>query len=537
MLAVAAAGADYRSLDPAPVCVEGGILVTPLAVRGDPLAPSAWPDEIPVRLDDGRLVPGRVDWYVPVPDRREWSWTESGDLFTIVDQTEDPAALPMLVLETPEGYAGELGLPGGVVSPRWLRPAMPARRDPRAAAVDSPEALPDPNHPFEWFRWVLLAERLGDRPPPPTGDAAGRLAARHLAEVWRAAIARVERASPGVAAELRQRLTATCTVVDATGPEREIAAWIADPKDLRTLLSLAIDPERDDAEAMQSVLSWLRNEPQAIIWGESSQGDEVVFSVANPGADDLVLRCRWIEDDPIPIAVVVPRRTAQQVVLQRPVRDGVSSDGGVLIVEHGVHRRRLEFGQRPSPVRPPGGSLGPLHLPLTLAAERSGRVPLPPVERSGSAEIRRRQGGWELFVECFRPEAARFDELVVRLGNPESPAAMLQIPETGSVRSGAAEIHRASHPDRWRCRVVLPDSWLAASLVGTRAPGVGISVERRLTLADGSVERTATGPPLPPWNEFPPCEVRDLSRWPGGPGDRAKSADPGSAEERRILAP
>ncbi len=535
-MVAAVASAEYRSLDKAPVAVEGGVLLVPIA-RDTAAPPAEWPAEIPAKLDDGRELVARIGWLVPTPSPGPTSWTASGEPFTIVDRTSNESALPMLLLDLPKGYRGGVRWDGDDVAPRWLIPASSRVREPRAEPSDSADALPDAGHPLEWFRWVLLAERVGGTPPPPPGDAAGRLAARHLSEVWQAAIARIERTSPGVAEELLQRLTATCTLVDPTGPQRELAAWIADPQDLRTLLALAIDSERDDSAVMQSVLAWLRNEPSVLLWAEEARGEEVAFGVANPETTGAVLRCRWLEDDPVPIAVVVPPRTAQRVVLQRPNRDGVSTDGGVLIIEHGLHRRRLEFGNRPAAVRPPGTSMGRFSRGLSLASLQAGRSTSPSPERGGSAELRRRQGRWELFVECFRPADARKDELVVRVGDVEAPAAVLRVPETGPLRSGDAEVHRASHADRWRCRVVLPETWLAAGLVGTSAPGVGFSIERRLTLPGGDVERTSTGPPRPPWIDRPATEVHDLSRWPRGPGDPVGPVVPEPQGRGRILAP
>ena len=535
VLGHAAAEADYRSLDPSPIVVEGGVLLCPIARDGDPLPPQEWPRELAVVLEDGREVPGRVGWMVPSPTTGTAGWTECGEPFTIVEQTTDPEALPLLLADLPRGYRGDIDLPAGTVTPRWLRPAPPPGRIPQAGTSRSPDALPDSTHPLEWFRWVLLAERVGDVPPPPPGDEAGRLAARHLAEVWRAAIARIERASPGVAEELRQRLVATCTLVEEAGPEREIAAWIADPRDLRSLLGLAIDDERDTETAMQAVLSWLRGEAEVVVWAEESRGEEVVLGVANPGSTEALLRCRWLESDPVPLAVVVPPRTAKTMVLQRPVEDGISADGGVLVVEHGPHRRRVVFGTRPAPVRPPGASLGPFRRPVTLASLQADSTTTPPADRGGSAELRRRQGRWELFLECLRPPDARRDEVTVRIGDDVSPVAVLRIPERGSVARGDAEVSRVGHEDRWRCRVVLPEAWLAAGLVGRRAPGVGISIERRLTLGDGTVERTAIGTPPPPWRDSAATEVWDLSRWPKGPGEA--TARDGERSSRRILAP
>lgn len=537
VLAAGFAVADYRSLDPAPVAVEGGVLLVPIAAEGEAMPPGDWPAEIPVELDDGRRANATIGWLEPWSDPRPATWTASGETFTVVERPETPDAVPVLLVDMPAAYRGGLRWAGDAVSPRWLPPAAPRAREPRAAASEWAEALPDPAHPLEWFRWVLLAERVGDEPPPPPGDAAGRLAARHLAEVWRAAIARVGNASPGVAEELRQRLTSTCTLLDGSGSEREIAAWIADPRDLRSLLAIALDPERDDAAAMQAVLAWLRTESPLLLSPVEALGDEVAFLVANPGTEQVVLRCRWLEDDPVPIAVVVRPRTAQQILLKRPVREGVSSDGGVLFIEHGPHRQRLEFGERPGPVRPPGASIGTFQRPLSLAALQSGRGSGPPPTRGAAAELRRRQGRWELFIECFRPADARKDELTLRIGDAAAPTAVLRVPETGVASSGEAEVHRASHADRWRCRIVLPDRWLAEGLVGTRAPGVGFSVERRLTLAGGEVERSAVGPASPPWRDVPATEVRDLSSWPRGPGDAGRSQGADGLGDARILAP
>lgn len=527
-IAAVAAPPVVRPLEESPVAVAGGVVVFP--VSWDPAEDA--PRTVGARLDDGRVVEGVVGWTRADEPPAPRAWSASGERTTL--SSEPPptgdATGAWLLVPMPEGYRGRLRLGGGTVSPRWLDPAPTFVRPRQQVASSSAEARPDERQPLEWWRWAVLADRLGIEPPPPSGDEAGRLAARHLAELWRAAIARVERRSPGVAEEIRERLTVTVADLDSDEPRREVAAWLASPTRTRMLLGIMLDPERDDESAMQASLAWLRTEDELTMWIESALADRVSFAVANPRLDEAVLRCRWLEGDPIPVAVTIPPRSLRRVQVDRPVRSsGGTATEGVLVVTRGEHRRRLDFGASPVLVRPPGQSLGAFSTRTSLA-EVQGVAFETAASRSAAAEVRRRDREWEVFLECFRPSDAREDVVEIRLGGPDSRVPLIRVRERGEVEASGASVERRSYPDRWRCRVVLPAPWLAESLVGLRSPAVGLSIDRRLEMADGSSEVSSIGPPLPPWRPNGATVALDLTAWEEGPA-------PGGATPSTDVAP
>ena len=521
--------------------MRGGVVLLPLSAPA--AEPGAWPETIPVRCrpSDASIEPfttqGVLGWLVAAPARVGSHWSDSAEPLTVTASApEDGDGVPLLLVEMPEGFGGSLELDGRRLTPRWLEPPPAARRPVDRMPSGSPEARPDGEQPLEWYRWAILADRLGFDQPAPPGDRAGRLAARHFAEVWRCAIARIEAQSAGVAAELRERLTDSCSEVEDGLAPREIAMWIADPRALRALLSIMLDASLDDRTVMQGALAWLRTEPSITMWLEASLGDRAVLGVANPGVDTAVVRCRWLDGDPVPVAVPVPPRTAMRFGIDRPVELAAAADGGVLIVEHAGLERRLDFGPAPIQARPPGLLLGELRLPLTLAGAQIGEAPLPPPERRATAQLRRRGGRWELFIECFRPSYAREDRLVLRVGPSGSETARLDVREGRPSSPGPATVVQASYPDRWRCRIELPDAWLADGLVGVRAPATGIGLARRLELADGRTEISLLGPSRPPWRHEPPTIVVDLSAWPSSPMPTGPPS-PEQAATPLILAP
>ncbi|MFZ9692105.1 MAG: hypothetical protein ACO3EP_08680 [Phycisphaerales bacterium] len=531
----------WRCLDPEPIAARGGVVLLPMAAP-TPI-PDTWPETIPVRClsesdsPDHTVAEGVLGWLVPTPPRVGSRWTDSAEPFTVIGTPpETGGGVPLLLVETPPGFAGALELNGERIEPRWLDPPSAPRRPVERIPSGSPDARPDAEHPLEWYRWVILADRLGIEPPSPPGDRAGRLAARHFAEIWRSAIARIESQSVGVAAELRERLTEIGSEVEEGIPPRDVAMWIADPRALRALLSIMLDASIDDRAAMQGALAWLRAEPPVTMWLESSLGDRAVIGLANPGVDLAVVRCRWLDGDPVPVAIAVPPRTAMRFVIDRPVALAAAADGGVLVVEHAGLERRLDFGPAPIPVRPPGLPLGELRLPLTLAGAQIGEAPLPPPERRAIAELRRRAGRWELFIECFRPPGSKEDRLALRIGPAGSETGRLDIQEGRATAAEPAKVSQASYADRWRCRIELPDVWLAEGFVGDRAPATGIGLARRLQLADGRFEISLLGPSRPAWRTEPPTIVVDLSAWPASPEPGASSTTE-SPTPPLILAP
>ena len=207
-----------------PIAVRGGVLMVPLSAEqpGD-----AWPPTLLVKLDDGRTIEGVVAWVHPSPPRDPRRWTddprglavrriEPGD-----DTTGRVNATPFLLAVLPLDARGPMRLGSQILHPRWHDPA---RRAPGEVMrlVAAPDR-PDPDSPFEFWRWVLLAERLHKSPPSSDGfGEVGALVAEHYAGLWRLALTRLDRRD----ADLAARCLALLTWISADGPE-PCAVWVA----------------------------------------------------------------------------------------------------------------------------------------------------------------------------------------------------------------------------------------------------------------------------------------------------------------------
>jgi hypothetical protein len=207
----------------------------------------------------------------------------------------------------------------------------------------------------------------------------------------------------------------------------------------------------------------------------------------------------------------------------------------VLQVECEGQRYDLPIGPRMVTAKPPGVFFLPLSPPLTLAQLQAGARNPPAGEYATFVHIRRLGGRWEVFFDARRPGPAdandqslpenldSFDELrgieavTLLLGDrqgrdPAAPSIWLTIPETGywhlagGINDGTLQIHRRSHADRWCCRVVLPDAWVA----GAAARGVLIGCVR----SHGAGSQLETGPsPSAPWRVDPGRAVVRLDQW------------------------
>jgi hypothetical protein len=523
------------------LAMRGGVLLAPLIARenGD-----RWPQALPITLDDGRRLDGRVIWIsrqAPVPPRR---WTEDPTWRSVrgIRDSDDTAApapggSPFVAARLPHDGHGPLRLDRQVVVATWLdRPAGAtggAEPLPAASAHDRPDA----DSAFEHWRCILLAQRLGMAPPDTSRfDGAAALVAEHVADLWALGMDRLRRADAEVAERCLDLLT--CTTRDRGEP---IAAWVADPDQTTALLALLLEPRTAPAALQARVRAWLDAQPPVLMWLESAGMDEVVLAVINRGPRAEVARFLWNAPGDIRAAAELEPGVLSRVYVDRPRPAGERRGGGalgdraapavdVLGIEVRGRRYNLPVGPRVEEARPPGAMRQALRGPLTLAEVHGVATPAPPAAPMTLIELRRRDDRWELFLDCRRPAPGAADPeglpapltggagVSVFIGDEDEDeadgrsSAELFIPEQGDWRlrrgrdPGTIEVHRKSYEDRWLCRVVLPDEWLREE----RGEPVPIGCLRVLE-AGGGVQ-TAPGVSTP-WRPVVGRLAVDLTAW------------------------
>ncbi len=517
---------QFRPQDAEPVAVQGGILAVAMIPQDD----RPWPDTLPVRrAESAEPITGLLAWIGPQQQAVSRHWTMADEGLDVRPASRAPASpaerqagVLVLLAAMPRDRAEELWIEGVRVRPRWLSITMPEPDDAWPPMPRSPPPAldqPDPAAPSEWFRWWLMADALQARPPEPAGDAVTRLLALQRAQLWQAGLERVERASPGVAAALRDRLTACCRDPrQVTGGS--VAAWIARADDLATLLSLLLDGTRSDMQVMEAALTWLRAVPPLTVWMSGDDGREVRISALNPGGEEVIASLRWAESPHTPpLPLRVPARGSGEQTMERPaellpdLRTGLAAPvDGTLLVSSGDWTLRVPIPRSMPAVQPPGHPMGVLLPSLRLADAQRLRIEPPPPAWRTTASMRRQDGAWEVFVECLRPEASDLDELEVLMGEGDGLLARVLVREQGEPRiegaeAGALQVRRGRFADRWRCVIRMPDGWPTTTDAAGRWMRLGVA---RSPAGVGS-RQTATMA-VPSWQPLPLLTL-DASRW------------------------
>jgi hypothetical protein len=295
-----------------------------------------WPSTVEVQLDDGRRLSGRVLWITPRQPAVHRHWTEDPRSVAVrfIEPDDDSSAgtgVPFLAAELPSDAVGPITILDRQLEPIWRDPGtpyanapIPGDDRPRLRRIGSP-ARPDPTSPFEYWRWVLLADRL-DRRPPSTDDydEAGALVARHFTDMWHIGLARLSTRSPGIAASCRDRLTRICHDGD-----REIAAWVTDPDTLRDLLDLLLDFDRPLESVARDALGWADGLESLLLWPVSHDETSVTIAGLNRSFDDVVARTHWTETADVPLAAIFPSGELTCVRIDRPTIEQPRLGGGI----------------------------------------------------------------------------------------------------------------------------------------------------------------------------------------------------------------
>jgi len=488
-----AAGPEPTSTNP--IAVLGGVVAIPLKT---PAEGTGFPAEMSIIVKDGAAssrVTGRVVWLVDPGSSRganlERHWTASanplvvrqlpdgGDPRSLIGEEAISVAGALVLAQLPlTSTKATLRLGETELSPQWIEPGPPPAIDPELGASWRDDR-PDPISPFDWFRWTLFAEARNELAPAPPGDAATQLMARHVADLWRAGLARVARQSRGVSLTLRAWLTATCRVEDMSGARkllgesgREIAAWIADSADMSSLLSLLLDQTRDDDATMRAALAWSDARTPLTMWIDSDVAGVLTFAVANPLESEIVVRVQWLGEQLPPLATLVPPRTIGHMRVERPVRPtklgslgGDAPEALVLSLAAENFRKRIAVAPAAVAARPPAISFGEFVARVNLWEAQSGRsTPVAP-EWATTASLRRRGERWELFAECRAPRSTDDDGVRIVLGGKE-----LKVRRDGTV-SGDTELGFdlgvRTFDGLWRFRLALPNAWVPKPVDGS----------------------------------------------------------------------
>jgi len=482
------------------IVARGGVVMVRLEAErhGD-----NWPSEITVRFQRGGSVEGRVIWqYVETqPERVHWTTPPIAMSVREIRREDDSSrgfGTPFLIARVPAGADGRMSLLGRDLNPIWVA----ATPDPLAAMMlgagqgmlekfAAPDR-PDPTSPYEYWRWVLLAARQGLEAPPPTGSDVEQMVAQYQADLWRVGMGRLIEGDAGAARKCLEVLTAR-----ASDGGMRFAAWITDSGDLYYLLSTLLNFETGGPRLAQQVLDWIETREHLFFWSEGSDANGVRLAFVNGGPEARVVSLRWHFSDrarnarEIPTAVEVPAGALVRATATRPVEedeDGRPGAPPTLVIESNEFRREVQVRPQSVAARPPGLNFGALQPVLTLVEARAAALTPPSQTSAVFATMRRIDGRWEVFFECFRPwgggtdaesldprfledlshfrDTRGIEAVTILIGPERQPTTVLSIPQEGWHRiwagqaSDSLQIHRTTWADRWHCRVVLPDEWL-----------------------------------------------------------------------------
>ena len=521
-----------------PAAARGGVMAIPLHQQS---ASEPWPSHLTVqRIDGAPAFEGVIAWIGAKAAPTERTWTQAQEQLDIRpiamaprDINPELSGTVVLLAKTPRDIDGALAVGISKVEPAWLELAE-VEPDTAKLPLNCSEtyALPDPIAPAEWFRWWLIADRLDRNPPPAVGDETQRLFALHRAQLWQAGIERIERQSPGVAAEIRERLTAVCVESEAAQSMKPKASWIANAGVLADILSNLIATDGNDEKAMQRSLSLIQSISPVTFWPEADDGRAIHFAACNASPEEIVIQFAWVEAPSLPpLAMRLPPYGISRIAIDRPAElmpDPLTSEQsptvGSLLLTWPNNSTRINVAPAQSVIRPPGFSLG-LFLPtLSLADAQTGKIQPVPSSCSTTASIRRKFGHWEIFAECLRKESRIEDELDITIGDSNRPMGRIRVGEAGvrkvDLPSGARapEVRTDSFVDRWRCVIEIPEEWLPANANG-RPFVIGVS---RFT--NGPSSRQTAIAAAAPWQIGPPLLQLEASKWIDPPIQRVNAS-------------
>jgi hypothetical protein len=513
-----------------PLAPRGGVLMVQLVSEslGD-----GWPTTIDVTFENGTSATGHIGWIERNTNTSTWtSCPATIRTITSLDDTNrihplDAITGPVLLVELPDNVNGPIQFGGATIDPTWL--ALPKALPnlnifPTAAEqiqqVDN-DSLPRWSA-LEYWRWTVVASRLGLQPPPPPSDSVvARLSALHGAYMWRIGFDALSRSSRGVAAACRDLLTNV-----ALDDGHPFACWIVQPDTLSKLLSILTDQSATAMQMTARALRWAEEQQPFLQWLEGVYGKHVSIAMTNPTLESSLATIVWRENDAFPLALELPSATTTRAKVDRVSPLDLSVFGPETI-ESSLQWLNLQMGfqQYTLPivppvvvVLPPNTLLPQLHPLWNLSSIRSGIPERVENAYATTVEVRKLLGKWELFIQCYgnsennvlpndasEPSHLIGTEAITILHGETN--SVVSIASSGAVVGAHVpsdfNVTQSSDATGWKCRIEIPSEWiinerLSFSIVRTH--GDSLKVESA---------------PLPcvPWNVHPRPIVLDLSAW------------------------
>lgn len=442
-------------------------------------------DERPAGADSAYLA---VELPAGLEDRAQIAFGASAVTLSLVDAA-------------PADLLAQLATRASMVAPQGERDAM--------------LSLPDPDAPFERFRFELGAALRAWPEPSPFPEASGNaIAARAHSALWRAALARILESGAGPAVELAELLVASCG--DATAPA-QIAAWIAHPEELRTVQRLALDREFSGARLASGINEFLRVRSPVLWWVEDSDRESVTVAFANPSTRAQVVRYQWVagsDIDVLPLVLDVPAAEVRRARITRPAPSEqrlVKSDAPAAVEQLRVQCGNFAANVTAPPaslsVTPRGIEVAECFAPLNLLSVSVGARTKSLAVRGTTLAVRERLAGWEIFIELLDIDGTgggSSDSLSAYGGTGGS----VRIDASGAVSTQACDLavdtveFRAS-AGRARASFFVPPEWIRREETGT-----GVDLGFRRTFAAGFADAPFA---CVPWRKSPRTAAIDLS--------------------------
>ena len=530
LAALAATATAPAQLEPAvgeAVAIRGRTAVVEVRARGEQLPVSVELEPIGEPGGDpaasGSLrVPARIVWqYMPVPSEGSLlRWAAAANPLRVTDVRPPNAVAAFLLVEIPASAPDRLVLrlgaravalsvfdrgDGSIFDRLAARASMMTPQGARSAAL----SLPDPAAPFERFRHAIgMPMRGWDEPPAFAVGSADEALARAHTEVWRAALTRIADSAAGPAVELAELLVATCADDTAPAP---IAAWIANPDELRSILRLAFERDISAERLAAGVNELLRVRAPILWWIEDSDRTTVTLACANPTTRPQVVKYQWLsgsDDDVVPLGLAVPPAEVRRARVTRPTlarNPLAASEPGALErlrISCGGFEENATAPPAVLPVAAGGLDVREMVAPLNLAAVAAGRRGAPAVAGGSRVSVRERLAGWEVFVEAASLAPG---EAIVACG---ARGGTVRIGDDGAATVEGCEVPAdavefALYPGRVRASFFVPPEWIAREDDATI-----VEVGFRREFAAGFVDALA---PTVPWRTRPRTVALDLS--------------------------
>jgi len=504
-----------------PVAPRGGIMMVRLLSEE---VGTNWPASIPVTFSDNSMTEGIVGWIESKPATS--SWTDDRLIIRPIlsaDTTanihpKDETTGPVLLVQLPEDCDGEIYFGAESVVPNWmdLPTSLPPLNltDPRTdlfLKIGVSDHLP-PIGALHYWRWVLLASRLGVVPPKvPMQNQVETLAAQHGEHLWRIALNNLSIASRGVAADCRDLLTDT--TVDG---DHQFACWVENQETLEELLEVLLNTSLTSKQLVQRSLRWIDRQSRSLFWFENIFGPTVTLKFANCNPEPAICLLAWEGVDEIPLPLEVHANQTGQITLERPQVIDLSVFGPVVTTPIQKLTLAMPSGSTVFPVeggivdaRPPRIQLPALSPTWTLLSLGHGyaRQVLP--NQQTSVEVRFILGRWEIFIRCLGNDKSTaiagtgvpIGEEAITLFFPLFKDPVVIRPTTTSHPNITVYTHAEN--SSWNVRVVLPDSLI-------QNEELAFSIAR----THGGSKNVETSPlPSVPWHIKPEPIIINTGMW------------------------